>query len=121
MAPTVFDAWLVGLGGVVGALLRHFTSSIVTADAFPAGTVTVNVVGSFVLGFVTFVDAGSGVLLFVGTGACGSYTTFSSFSVDTIRLWEADERLAAIGYAVGTLVGSIAAIALAWLLTRALV
>lgn len=114
------DLWLVGLGGVVGALLRYFTTNLVARETFPAGTLTVNVVGSFVLGFVTFLDLGNTVLLFVGTGACGSYTTFSSFSFDTVRLWESDEQFYSVAFAVINLVGAVAAIGLAWLFSRLL-
>ncbi|WP_336001077.1 fluoride efflux transporter CrcB [Halorientalis halophila] len=110
------DLWLVGLGGIVGALLRHLTTIRLASEGFPTGTLAVNVVGSFVLGFVTFLDSGNQVVLFVGTGACGSYTTFSAFSFDTVRLWEEDEQVRAGAFAVGNLLGSIAAIALAWAL-----
>ncbi|AQL44544.1 chromosome condensation protein CrcB [Halorientalis sp. IM1011] len=112
------DLWLVGLGGVVGALLRYLTTTRLASDGFPTGTLTVNVVGSFVLGFVTVLGTGNAVVLFVGTGACGSYTTFSSFSFDTVRLWEDGEQVRAVAFAVGNLLGSIAAIALAWALAR---
>lgn len=114
------DLWLVGLGGVVGALLRYYTSELVARETFPVGTLTVNVVGSFVLGLVTVLDSGNAILLFVGTGACGSYTTFSSFSFDTVRLWEGDEQWYAVAFAAVNLVGSIAAIGAAWVLSTLL-
>lgn len=120
-APAVPDAWLVGLGGVAGALLRHWTTTVVEGERFPVGTLTVNVLGSFLLGFVTFLGLGNDALLFVGTGICGSYTTFSSFSFHTVRLWETDERTASLVFAVGNLLAALAAIALAWLLSRAIV
>lgn len=106
-------AYLVGVGGAVGAVLRHVVTDLVRHESFPLGTFTVNVVGSFVLGFVAFLDPGNDALLFVGTGACGSFTTFASFSVDTVRLWEAGERGTAAMYATANLVGALAAIALA--------
>lgn len=112
------DLWLVGIGGAAGALLRHWTTRVVVMETFPAGTLTVNVVGSFVLGFVTFLDLGNPVLLLVGTGACGSYTTFSSFSFDTVRLWETEEPVRSVAFAAGNLIGSIGAIALAWAIHR---
>lgn len=62
-----------------------------------------NVGGSFVLGLVTFVGVSDDLLLFIGLGACGSFTTYSSFSVETVRLWETGERLRAAIYALGTL------------------
>jgi CrcB protein len=109
-------AQLVGAGGALGALLRSAISTRLNSDQVPAGTITVNVLGSFVLGFVTFLGVDSELLLFVGTGACGSFTTFSSFSVDTVRLWETDRRARALLNAVGTFVGAVVAIGLAWVL-----
>lgn len=108
-------AMLVGLGGVLGALLRHLVGELVDADRFPFETLTVNVVGSFVLAFVTFAGSGDSTVLFVGTGVCGSFTTFSSFAVGTVRLWEAGDQLRATLNATLTLVGAFLAVGLAWL------
>jgi CrcB protein len=113
-------AHVVGAGGALGAVLRYLVTRRVDATGFPAGTLVVNVVGSFALAFVTFLGADSRVLLFVGTGACGSFTTFSSFSVETVRLWEAGDRGRAAGYALGSLAGAALAVGLAWVLARAL-
>ncbi|MFC7166032.1 fluoride efflux transporter CrcB [Halospeciosus flavus] len=113
-------AYLVGAGAVVGALSRYETNRLLHAwlgdSAFPAGTFTVNVIGSFILGFVTFLGVGDAVLYAVGTGACGSYTTFSSFSVDTVQLWEEGRRALSVLYASVNLGGALAAIGLAWVL-----
>ena len=107
-------AHLVGTGGAIGAVLRHLLSQRVDVDAFPLGTMTVNVVGSFVLALATFAGGGHDLLLFVGTGACGSFTTFSTFSFETVRLWETGERLRASVNAVGNLVGAALALGLGW-------
>ncbi|WP_338741737.1 fluoride efflux transporter CrcB [Haloplanus salilacus] len=110
-------AYLIGAGAAVGAVARYATNGYVgrvTADRrFPYGTFTVNVLGSFVLALVTFLGAGSDVLALVGTGACGSYTTFSSFSVDTVRLWEDGDRVLAVWNAAVNLFGALAGIGLA--------
>ena len=111
---------LVGVGGAVGAMLRHLVTDLAADDSPPVGTLSVNVVGSFVLGAVTFLDPGNDALLLVGVGACGSFTTFSSFSVDTVRLWETDGLPAAATYAAANLLGSLAAIGLAGSLVSAL-
>lgn len=113
---TIEPAHLVGTGGAIGALLRYLIGERIQSEGFPFGTVTVNVVGSFVLALITFAGAGEAWLLFLGTGVCGSFTTFSSFSFETIWLWESDQRRAAVLNAVGTLAGAIAAIGLAWVL-----
>jgi len=116
----VDPAYLVGAGAALGAVLRFATGRYVGDVAgdrpFPYGTFTVNVVGSFVLALVTFLGTGEDVLLFVGTGACGSYTTFSSFSVDTLRLWETGERRLAVWYAAVNLLGALVGIGAAALL-----
>jgi CrcB protein len=109
-------AHLVGTGGAVGALARHYLGQAVDRGSFPLGTLTVNVVGSFVLGLVTFLAPAESVVLLVGVGACGSFTTFSSFSFDTVRLWEDGRPAVAAGNALLNLVGALAAIGLAWLL-----
>ncbi|WP_276270525.1 fluoride efflux transporter CrcB [Haloarcula litorea] len=109
----VEPAHLVGTGGAVGAICRYYLGRAVDREGFPVGTLTVNVVGSFVLGLITFAGAGTDVLLLVGTGACGSFTTFSSFSVDTVRLWERGRPAAAVGNAAVNLAGALLAVALA--------
>ena len=113
----VNPAYLVGAGASIGALLRYSTNqyvgNIVGWREFPYGTFTVNITGSFVLAFITFLGASDAVLYTVGTGACGSYTTFSSFSVDTIQLWENGNRLLAGWNAMVNLLGALIAIGLA--------
>jgi len=111
-------AQVVGTGGALGALLRHFVSERVKVEEFPAGTFTVNVIGSFALGLLTFAGAGHDVALLLGTGACGSFTTFSSFSFETVRLWETGERGRAAVNALGNLAGAAVAIGLAWLVAQ---
>ena len=120
----VNPAYLIGMGATIGALLRHATDQYVARYTlerqFPYGTFTVNVVGSFVLALITFLGVDDAVLLTVGTGACGAYTTFSSFSVDTIHLWEEGNHPLAVWYAAGNLLGAFAAIGLAALVSNRL-
>lgn len=108
-------AHLVGTGGAVGALLRYVVGRAVDSETFPASTFTVNVLGTFLLGLVTFAGAGERTLLLVGTGVCGSFTTFSSFSFYTVQLWEDGERVTAAVHALGTLAAAGVALWLAWL------
>lgn len=116
-------AHIVGTGGAIGALLRYWVgqrvSSRVPSSQFPLSTFVVNVVGSFALGLVVLAGAGESTLQLVGTGICGSFTTFSSFSVETVRLYERGDRARAVGNAVVNLVCSLAAIGLAWGLVTA--
>ena len=109
-------AVLVGLGGTLGALLRYGTTRLVDAEAFPFGTLAVNVLGSFALGSLVFAGVGDDALLALGVGACGSFTTFSSFAHDTVRLYEAGRRRRALANAVGTFLAAVGAVGVAWLL-----
>lgn len=116
---TVNPTYLVGVGGIIGAVLRHLVGQALSDDRLPWSTLTVNLVGSFALALLTFLSVGDTVLLFLGTGACGSFTTFSSFSVDAVRLWEQDRTRLSVGYAAGNIAGALVAIAIAYLLSLA--
>ena len=116
----VDPAHLVGTGGALGALCRTLVGEYVDVEEVPASTFLVNVLGTFVLALATFAGLGGDVLFFVGTGFCGAFTTFSSFSVETVRLWETGERALAAVTAAGNLVGAGVAIALAWALVTGL-
>jgi CrcB protein len=107
-------AYVIGTGGAIGAWLRHYVGSLADVEGFPVGTFAVNVLGSFFLGLITFVGMDATFVLLLGTGVCGSFTTFSSFSFETVRLWETGERVRAAGNAFGNLAGAAVALGLAW-------
>lgn len=107
---------LVALGGAAGSVLRYLT---VQAVGSPLGTLLVNVVGSFVIGvlFVGLAGRGAVAPLFMA-GLLGGFTTFSAFSLDALRLWQAGQGGQAFLY-VGASVGlSLAAVALGATLAR---
>lgn len=107
-------AHLVGTGGAIGAVLRHWVYLQFSSERFPWPTLAVNAIGSFVLGLAVFAGVGESTAQLVGIGACGSFTTFSSFSVETVQLYERGDRLRAVVNAAGNLLLSLAAIGLAW-------
>lgn len=88
----VQPAYAVGVGGAVGALCRYAIGRQLTHEWLPAGTLAVNVLGSFLLGLAVFSGLGGDMSLFFATGFCGSLTTYSSFSVDTVQLGTTDLR-----------------------------
>ena len=108
--------WYVALGSAVGGASRFALSTFMQqrAGTFPIGTLVVNITGSLALGFLmlyalgsTSVSAETRALL--TTGFCGGYTTFSTFSYETIALvQEGDYRRAAI-YVVASVALSLAA------------
>ncbi|RKD93391.1 fluoride efflux transporter FluC [Halopiger aswanensis] len=106
-------AHVVGTGGAIGAVLRHQVSLRLSSERFPWPTLVVNVLGSFVFALAIFAGAGDSALRLLGTGICGSFTTFSSFSVETVQLYERGERWLAVANAAGNLVLSLAGIGLA--------
>jgi CrcB protein len=112
-------ALLVGLGASLGAVARYLLDQAVTrrrGPVFPAGTWVINITGSFVLGLITGLAAHHGlapdVVTVVGTGVCGGYTTFSTFSYETVRLTEDGIGLIAVGNIVGSIAAGLAAAAL---------
>jgi len=94
---------LVALGGALGAVLRY---AVGLAVAFPMGTLVVNVIGSLAIGvaFVAFAQSTKSHP-FVITGLLGGFTTFSAFSLDTLKLIEAG-RIGAAGLYAGASVGA---------------
>jgi CrcB protein len=108
---------LVGAGGVAGALSRHLLGERI--DAHTRDTLAVNVLGSFLLGVVTAAPIGDAVLLAVGTGFCGAFTTFSTFAFETVRLAEEGEGRRAVSNALVTLFAALVAVGAGVLLGRA--
>ncbi|WP_162843970.1 fluoride efflux transporter CrcB [Sphingomonas carotinifaciens] len=118
---------LVMLGGALGSGARHLTGRTMLALAgpgFPAGTLTVNLVGGLAMGLLAGVLARTGGAegwrLFVGVGVLGGFTTFSSFSLDTVMLVEAGRSLVAIGYVAASVAGSLLALVAGLSLARGL-
>jgi CrcB protein len=117
---------LVVLGGAVGAPLRYLTDLFVQArhdSVFPWGTLTVNLVGSLLLGLLAGLVAHAGVpdwvLTLGGTGFCGGLTTFSTFGYETVRLVEDGSWLEALLNVVVSLVAGLVAVAAGWALGTA--
>ena len=111
---------LVALGGALGSVLRFWLSGLVASQVgttFPWGTFVVNVSGSFVIGFYATLTAPDGRVFasqdarqFVMTGICGGYTTFSSFSLQTLNLVRDDEWLQAGGNVAGSVAACLVAV-----------
>lgn len=106
---------LIGVGGAVGAVGRYLVGEYVKRESFPVSVLVVNVIGTFLAGLVLFGISGEQIVQFVAVGACGSFTTFSSFSVQTMLLLEDGRHAAAVVHALGNLIACLLAVALAWL------
>lgn len=107
---------LVAAGGALGALARYGVGLWLPATSLPWPTLTVNVVGGLLMGLLAGWlamrgDGGAeGLRLFLAVGLLGGFTTFSAFSLETALMVERREWLTAAGYALGSVVLSVAAL-----------
>ena len=118
----------VFIGAGIGGALRHgvnLGSARLLGTGFPFGTLIVNVVGSFIMGlliafFALKADPGQNWRLFLTTGLLGGFTTFSTFSLDTVMLVERGQNLTAAGYILASVAVSLAGLFLGLTLVRTL-
>jgi fluoride exporter len=110
--------WIaVALLGGLGALARFHVDGLVqrrTDGTFPVGTLVVNLTGSFALGILVGAGVGGNALLLAGTGALGSFTTFSTWMLETERLAEDGERRVAGANVAVPVVAGLAVAAAGW-------
>ena len=124
----MIQALLVALGGAIGSVLRYYVGQWalrLMGPAFPWGTLTVNVVGCFVIGLFTELiarkfNASVELRLLLVTGFLGGFTTFSAFSLDAISLFERGEAVAGGVYIAASVGLSMAAVISGLAVMRAL-
>lgn len=115
----------VAVGSAIGGAARYGISMALAERSalFPVGTLLINVAGAFVLG-VLVRGLGDGtsleMRLLLTVGVCGGFTTFSTFSLETVRLLQDDAALRAVAYVTASVVLSAAAVWLGLLAGRAL-
>ena len=117
---------LVSAGAAIGGVLRYGISSYIQRNisvVFPYGTLVVNVVGSFILGIIMFYLnekelIGSELRLFLTVGFCGGFTTFSTFSYETLTLFRDSEFGLAIYNVLLNVVLCLVGIYLAYLISK---
>lgn len=120
--------FLAAAGGAIGAGARHLANTSMLAwlgPGFPWATMTVNIVGSFLMGVLveSFMPLGGGSpawRAFLATGILGGFTTFSAFSLDVWLLYERDQHLALVLYVAVSVIVSITALVLGMMLVRGL-
>lgn len=105
---------LVAMGGALGAVVRFAIGLQAVrwmGDGFPWGTLMVNVLGGFLMGLLASSLGESERMMraFLGVGVLGGFTTFSAFSLETLRLFESHAPLLAMGYVAASIVLAIGA------------
>lgn len=116
----------IAAGGAVGAVLRHFTNNAilhVLGHGFPWGIFTANILGSFLMGlliaaFAHFYEPSQAVKAFLTVGVLGAFTTFSTFSMDSVLMIERGQYGLAALYIGGSLVLGVAALFAGMILVR---
>ena len=108
---------LVGLGGGIGSMLRYASYLFLSNKNFPFATLTVNIIGSFIIGLVLALSVKdenflNNWKLFLATGICGGFTTFSALSAENVALLQTGKYFIALSYIAASIVLGIAA---AWL------
>ena len=116
----MFNYFFIAAGGALGSVARFWVSGIVAhrfGETFPFGTLLVNVSGCLIIGFFSTLTEPDGRLLvnpglrqFFMAGVCGGYTTFSSFSLQTLNLARDGEWFGAGANAIGSLVACLVAV-----------
>lgn len=106
------DFVAVGIAGFLGAVARFALSNILKFGIFPFSTLIVNLTGCFVLTFfltltLEYLEINPRIRLAFGTGFLGAYTTFSTFTVDSLNLINSGHLLMALFYILGTSFGSV--------------
>ncbi len=118
---------LVGVGGAIGSMARYGMSVLVGrfwSGSFPLAILLINIIGSVLMGVLVGLMArfmphmANEIRLFIAVGVLGGFTTFSSFSLDTITLIERGELVQAILYVALSVVVCLAGLYLGLLMSR---
>lgn len=115
---------IVALGGAIGAGLRYAVGEWVSTDSFPYATLSVNLIGSFLLGILAIGLAqnlvSTHLALLLGTGVLGAFTTMSTFSVETVEMFDGGNGSGAIIYVLLTMMLSPLLALLGWKIGEAI-
>ncbi|MDF2985658.1 MAG: CrcB protein [Eubacterium sp.] len=125
----MLNALAVGSGGFIGAVLRYLMTILinrVNTGSFPVATLVINILGSFLIGLLTQVvpslyPNNKKLLLFLTTGILGGFTTFSTFSLDTVNLYQNGNTAFAILNVVLSVVFCLTGVILGKILAKVIV
>lgn len=116
----------IGLGGFLGSISRYLTvvfSNKIWSSTFPIGTFMANILGCLLIGVIVGFSVGRGWFstewkLFLVTGFCGGYTTFSSYALENIELLQSGNYIGFLGYLFSSIIIGMIAVFLGILITK---
>lgn len=109
---------VVGLGGFFGAIIRYYLSKKLNGKkSWPLGTLSVNLSGAFMVGFIIGQSLPEIWTFFLVSGFAGALTTFSTLQKEVIEQWQGRKRKAAVGYVLVTYGGGILLALLGYLIS----
>lgn len=120
---------LVFLGAGLGGVCRHLAGVLAVRAfglSFPWGTLLINASGSLLMGLLVGWtalrpdSASQNLRLFLATGVLGGYTTFSTFSLEAVMLWQRGDSAAALAYVLGSVITGVAGLAVGLAVMRSL-
>lgn len=116
------NIFLVGLGGMIGSVMRYVAGLVISQERFPFSTLTVNIVGSFLIGAIMGIaskqDNFTNWRLFLVTGICGGFTTFSAFAWENLQLLHQQRYLIFVIYMAASLIIGLLAVTLGYWITK---
>jgi CrcB protein len=119
------EIFLVGIGSGIGGVCRYLISLFMShaQSGFPRGTFTANIIGCLLIGLLWGVTSRSQNLspafsLFLMVGFCGGFTTFSTFSKESLALLQANNYILFLLYATGSIFLGLAAVAVGYAIAK---
>ena len=118
-----YYVFLVGIGGCLGSMLRYAAYLAIKTTGFPFATFVVNLVGSFIIGVIWAIGLRHSLIkrewrLFLATGFCGGFTTFSAFTLENLNMLKTGQYGYCIAYVAGSVVLGIFAAYLGFSVVR---
>lgn len=117
----LYQFLIVATGGAIGSMLRYSVALTSISKTFPAGTLLINIIGSFIIGILAALFfrniINTNLWRFFAVGICGGFTTFSAFSLEAFNMLQHQSYTNFLLYIVASVAGGLLAVAAGFMLT----